>query len=184
MAPPGTKVLIHETPKQWRTWDFHDKEVWYIRTAPLHYQCYRIFIPETRGERITKTVQLPPHNGAMPAISSDDAATDASRRLANVLSKPAPAAPFARFGTQTMDTIRQLAIIFATTYAPPHNSTPPTRHTRATVQLPRRQHSTDPKAPPRVPPAVPPSCPPRPPPDPPPRVDPPTRNPPHRYPLL
>ena len=26
MAPPGTKVLIHETPQHWRTWDFHGKE--------------------------------------------------------------------------------------------------------------------------------------------------------------
>ena len=48
MEPPGTKILIHETPQQRRMWDFHGKEGWYIGTAPLHYRCYHIFIPETR----------------------------------------------------------------------------------------------------------------------------------------
>ena len=48
MAPPGTKVLIHDTPQQRRTWDFHVKEGWYIVTAQIHYRCYRILIPETR----------------------------------------------------------------------------------------------------------------------------------------
>ena len=136
----------------------------------------------------------------MPAISSADAATDAARRLADSLANPAPAAPFARFGAQTMDAIRKLANIFATTGAQPPNPTPPTRHTCATVQIPRLQHTTDPQAPPRVPPTVPPSRPDhpvplrvsptvppyrptRPPPDPPPRVEPPARNPPYRYPL-
>ena len=38
MDPPGKKVLIHETPQQRRTWDFHGKEGWYIGTSPLHYQ--------------------------------------------------------------------------------------------------------------------------------------------------
>ena len=184
MAPPGTKVLIHKTPQQRRTWDFHGKEGWYIGTAPLHYRCYHIFIPETQGERITKDVQCFPQNGAMPTMSSADASKNAARRLADALANPAPAAPFSRFGAQIMEATRQLANIFATTGAPLRNHTPPASHTCATVQLPRWKHSTNHLAPSRVTPAVPPSRPPRPPPDPPPRVETPKRNPPHRYPLL
>ena len=56
----------------------------------------------------------------MPAMSSVDAATDAFRRLADALANPALAAPFARFGAQTMDAIRKLADIFAATGAPPN----------------------------------------------------------------
>ena len=156
MAPPVTKFLIHETPQQRRTLDFHGKEGWYIGTAPLHYRCYRIFVPETRGELITKTVQFFPHNGAMPAMSPTNASTYTAKRLSDALANPAPAAPFSRFGAQTLDAIRQLADIFAATSAPP-NPTQPTRHTRTIVHLPRRQHSTDPQAPLRVPLAVPPS---------------------------
>ena len=118
----------------------------------------------------------------MPYMSSADAATDAASHLADTHANPAPAAPFARFGAQTMDAIRKIADIFAATGAPP-NPTQPTMHTRATVKLPRQQHITNPQAPSRVPPAGPPSSPPRPPPYPPPRVgvEPPTRDPPHRY---
>ena len=105
MALPGMKVLIHKTPQQRRTYDFHGKEGWYIRTMPLHNRCYHIFIPETQGERITKTVQFSPHNGAMQAKTSADAATDAARRLADTLANPKPAAPCDRFGAQIMDTI-------------------------------------------------------------------------------
>ena len=137
MAPPGKKFLIHETLQQRLTWDFHGKEGWYIGTAPLNYRCYRIFILETQGEHITKTIQFFPHNGAIPAISSADSATYASRRLADALTNPAPAAPFDLFGAQTMDAIWKLADIFAATGALP-NPTQTTRHTRTTVQIPRR----------------------------------------------
>ena len=58
MAPPETKVLIHETLQHCCTWDFHSNISWYIGTAPLHYQCYRIYIPETRGECIAKIVHF------------------------------------------------------------------------------------------------------------------------------
>ena len=57
------------------------------------------YIPETRVERITKTVQFFPHNVAMPFMSSADAATDAASHLFDALAHPAPAAPFARFGS-------------------------------------------------------------------------------------
>ena len=142
MALPGTKVLIHETPYQRRTWDFYGKEGWYIGIAALQSRCYRIFITETWGERITKTVQIFPHKGVMLIMPSADTATDAARRLADALANPTPAAPFARFGAQTMDAIRKLADILSSTGAPP-NPTQPTSHTRTTVQLPRRNHSTE-----------------------------------------
>ena len=180
MAPPGTEVLIHDTPQQRRAWEFHGKEGWYIGMDPLHYQCYRIYILETRGERISKTVQFFSHNGAMPAMSSADADIYAATVLADVFANPAPSAPFDRFGAQTIDVIRQLANVFAATRAPTPNPTPPPRRTCATMHLHRLQCDTDPQSPTRVPPTVPPFHPPRPTPAPPPRVRGPARNPPHR----
>ena len=106
MDPPGTKVLIHETQQQRRNWDFYGKECWYIGKAPLHYRCYRIYILETWGELITKTIQFSSHNNAMPAMSSSNAATDAARRLTYAFANPALTAPFSLFGDQTMDSIR------------------------------------------------------------------------------
>ena len=119
----------------------------------------------------------------MPAMSSADTDTDAAKRLYDALANPVPAAPFARFGAQTMDAIQQLADIFSATGAPTPTSTPPPRRTCTNVQLPLLQRDTNPRTPPSVTPTVPPCHPPSPPPAPPPRVDHPARNPPHRYPL-
>ena len=95
--------------------------------------------------------------------------------------QPAPATPFTRFVSQTMDAIQQLANIFAATGAPTPTPTPPPRRTHATTPLPTLQGKTYPHAPQRGPPAVLPRLPPRPPPAPLPRVEPQTINPPHRY---
>ena len=119
----------------------------------------------------------------MPAISSADAATDAARRLDDALYNPPPAAPFARFGSQTMYAIQQLADIFAVTGAPTLTPTPPPRRTRTTIPLPPLQGKAYPHAPLRVPPTVPPCLPPMKALVTPPRVDPPARNLCHRYPL-
>jgi hypothetical protein len=60
LAPPGTKIVIHEKPNQRRTWDPHGIDGWYLGPATDHYQCYRVFVNKTRGERITDTVKFPP----------------------------------------------------------------------------------------------------------------------------
>ena len=141
------------------------------------------FAYRIHGESISPKQYSFFHNGAIPDMSSADTATDASRHLADALANPTLAAPFARLGNQTMDSIRQLANIFVATSAPSPTPNPPPSRTRATIQLPMLQRDTDPQAPPRVPPTLPPCRPPRPPPAPPPRVGPPAHNPPHRYPL-
>jgi hypothetical protein len=43
LAPPGTKVLIHETPNKQRTWVVHGTDGWYLGGAPEHYRCYRVY---------------------------------------------------------------------------------------------------------------------------------------------
>ena len=96
----------------------------------------------------------------MPAMSSVDSVIDAARRLADALANPALAGPFARFGAQAMDDIRQLVHIFSATSAPLPTPDPPPSHTRATIPLPMHKCNTDPQAPPRVPSTVPPFRPP------------------------
>jgi hypothetical protein len=42
LAPPGTKVLIQETPNKQRTWAVYGMDGWYLGGAPEHYRCYWI----------------------------------------------------------------------------------------------------------------------------------------------
>jgi hypothetical protein len=37
MAPPGTKIIAHETPSRRRTWAPHGQDGWYIGPALEHY---------------------------------------------------------------------------------------------------------------------------------------------------
>ena len=176
MAPPGKKVLINKTPQ-------HGNIEWYIGMSPLHYRCYRIYVPETRGKRTAKTVECFPHNGAIPAFSSADTATDAARFLADALANPALATPFARFGSQTMDVIRKLAEIFAASSTVTPTSTTPQICTHVTTPLPRLQGNANPHTLSKVPPEVRPHVPPQSPPAPPTTMQPSRINLHHRYPL-
>jgi hypothetical protein len=43
LAPPGTKVIIHEQTNHQQTWDPHGTNGWYLHLAIDHYQCYRVY---------------------------------------------------------------------------------------------------------------------------------------------
>jgi hypothetical protein len=165
LAPPGTKVLVHETPANRQTWAPHGVSGWYIGAAPEHYRCHRMYITTTAAERIAKTVEFFPHDCAMPKTSSADNATQAALDLVDALENPSPAAPFATIGQEQLHAIRKLADIFCDTTSPaknpqpasprvtPSNSTPP-RVPPTSAITPRVPLTT------LVPPRVPVTCPP------------------------
>jgi hypothetical protein len=58
MAPPGTRIIAHETPSRTQTWAPHGQDGWYIGPALEHYRFYTVYITKTRGERIVETVEF------------------------------------------------------------------------------------------------------------------------------
>jgi hypothetical protein len=64
MAPPGKRIIAHETPNRRRTWAPHGQDGWYIGPALKHYRCYTVYITKTRGERVVEKVDF------FPKISS------------------------------------------------------------------------------------------------------------------
>jgi hypothetical protein len=121
MAPPGTKVIIHETPTQRGTWFTHGGCGWYLGPAPNHYRRYRLYVTKTAAERIVGTVAFFPEQCPMPRLSSSDTITKSALDLIHVLHNPALAAPFAKLGEERLAALHQLATIFrtATTQPPP-----------------------------------------------------------------
>ena len=75
LAPPGSKVLVHEKPRVRKTWAPHGVEGWYIGPALEHYRCYKVYIHTTAAERIADTVQFFPE----PVPSAQDKVVDAAR---------------------------------------------------------------------------------------------------------
>jgi hypothetical protein len=98
MAPPGTKIIAHETPSRRRTWAPHGKYGWYIGPALEHYRCYTVYITKTRGNRIVETVDFFPEKFTVPFPSSRDLATQAAADLTHALLHPQPAGPYCQVG--------------------------------------------------------------------------------------
>jgi hypothetical protein len=55
IAPPGTRVLVHEKPADQETWSPHGTHGWYVGPALDLYRCYRTWVLYTRCERICNT---------------------------------------------------------------------------------------------------------------------------------
>ena len=128
LALPGTRVIVHETPKNRRTWSPHGVDGCYLGPAPDHYLCHRVYIPRTCAERISKTVEFFPHDCPVPAGSSKSAAIAAARALAEALLHPTPT-PFAKLGEDQFSDIQTLSRIFSNV-----SENPPTENTPKTPQ--------------------------------------------------
>jgi hypothetical protein len=119
MAPPGTRIIAHETPGRRRTWAPHGQDGWYIGPALEHYRCYKIYITKTRSNRIVESVEFFPQKFILPFPSSRDLATQAAADLTHTLLHPQPAGPFCQFGDEQAIALKRLASIFAS--AKPRN---------------------------------------------------------------
>jgi hypothetical protein len=112
MAPPGTRIIAHETPNRRRAWAPHGQDGWYIGPALEHYRCYTVYITKTRGERVVETVVFPPDIFKLPFPSAQDLATKAAAELTYALLHPQPAGPFCKVGDEQMLALKRLVDIF------------------------------------------------------------------------
>ncbi|GFH50519.1 hypothetical protein CTEN210_06995 [Chaetoceros tenuissimus] len=72
LAPPGMKVLAHVLPKERQSFAPHVIKGFSVGPAMNHYRCFRIFIPDTGGTRISDTLRWFPHNDIRMPIASED----------------------------------------------------------------------------------------------------------------
>jgi hypothetical protein len=148
LAPPGTRVIVHDKSTVRRTWAPHGTDGWYEGPAREHYRCYRIYSSVTGNERVSDTVEFFPTHTKMPHASSADNAMIAAKELTAALLNPAPAAPFAHIGDAQLKAIKTLAAIFQQTIetatAPPR--VPVKQHAPATTPTTTTTHTntTDP----------------------------------------
>jgi hypothetical protein len=138
LAPLGTKVILHKTPQQRRTWAPHSVEGWYVGYAPEHYRCYMIHVTSTNKTRIGTTVEFFPTHCRVPQTSSADYAVRAALELIAALENPSPASPLAPLGLRQLEALRQLAELLASALPPTAATSPrvpsPAMNTRAVTR--------------------------------------------------
>ena len=88
LALPGTKVLIFERPCDQSTFAHHVVEGWYLGPDLENHQWYKVYVPLNHYDQVPKTIESPPHNCPVPALSSTDAARCAIQDLAKALKLP------------------------------------------------------------------------------------------------
>jgi hypothetical protein len=109
---PVTRIIANEAPSRRRTWAPHGQDGWYIGPASEHYQCYTVYITNTRSNRIMETVDFFPEKFTFPFPSSHDLATQAAADLMHALLHPQPAGPFFQVGNEQKNALKRLASIF------------------------------------------------------------------------
>ena len=114
LAPPGTRVIIHEKPTIRQTWAPHGTDGWYVGPALHHYQCYRVWVPRTHAERIVDTISFFPKTVPIPDLTHKDAAIQAARELTHALQQPRFRGPLAQFHDNYLTSLRELGKIFDT----------------------------------------------------------------------
>ena len=73
LAPPGTRSVIHNRPNDRASWAPYGEYGCYIGPEMEHPRCHEAYIPKTRAERISYTIEPPPKKINMPHMSSVDA---------------------------------------------------------------------------------------------------------------
>ena len=162
LAPPGTRVIVHENPNQRRTWAPHGIDGWYIGPALDHYQCYRVWIPSTHAERIADTIQFFPTILRTPTLSHRDATLQAARELTHALQNLNNANPLSQLSDDQLRALHQLSTFFPTDapgvetqpVATPDKTKFPAPHKPAPSKLRPRPPESSPATPPSPRPAI------------------------------
>ncbi len=105
LAPPSTRVIIHEKPTVRQTWAPHSVDGWYTGPALEHYQCYKVYVAKTASFIVLDTVGFFPDNIPVLKTAVNNAATQALMQLAEALDRPTPPAPFATLHTLHLQAI-------------------------------------------------------------------------------
>jgi hypothetical protein len=147
MAPPGTRIIAHDTPGRRKTWNPHGQDDWYIGPELEHCRCYTVYITKTRSNRIVETVEFPPHKFELPFPSSSGLATQAAEDLTHALLNSQPVGQFCQVGNEQVIALRRLATIFEVA-KPNRGSKKVTPQNEVETNAPQRVQTT--VAPPRL----------------------------------
>ena len=103
---------MHNRTNYLTLWAPHGEYGWYIGPAMEHYSCLKAYIPKTRVERISDTVEFSPKTFHMPQISSMDATYHAAQDRIYSLQNQVPTIPLVKLGNVHKESLKTLADIF------------------------------------------------------------------------
>lgn len=123
LAPPGTKIAIHNRPNSRPSWGFHAEEGYYIGPALQHYRCVKCYIPKTRSIRISDSVQFFPTSIPIPFVTLEDHLRNAASDIITLLKNPPKSTfPTLQLSDETKVAIEQIAKLLQRATSKPINT--------------------------------------------------------------
>ena len=107
LAPPGTKIIVHEKPAVQGSWATRGINRWYIGGVFDHYRCHKLHVYKTAYTRISNTVEFILHSCRIPYRSLAENAPIAATKLINALKNPAPDALFVNIGDKQIEALKK-----------------------------------------------------------------------------
>jgi hypothetical protein len=138
LAPPGTRVVVHETPAQRANMAPHGLDAWYVGPSIEHYRCYRYYIPSTFGIRDALTADWFPHNVPFPKVSNDEYLRQTANDMLTLLQdKTDNPIPSLTYGSSIANAYIQIAKLLKRAIAPPKSTpVPPAPEPRVPIVAP------------------------------------------------
>ena len=147
IAPPGTRVVIHEKPLQRASFAPHGIEGWYVGPAMDHYRCYTCLVSSTNRIRVSDTVKFFPHSVPFPQTTLETYLRQVAEDMLHILQNPTEQPyPTLTFGNTLKNAFIQVSQILKRATIQPSPVTPVPDATPLPTPIVR-----DPVPPPRVP---------------------------------
>jgi hypothetical protein len=124
IAPPGIRVLVHARPTERTSWSPHALDGWYTGPALDSYRCYKVWIWETRGERICETISWFPTKVTMPLASSTDLILAGIQDIVRALHNPTQGSPIAPLTDSHVQALQQLTTLLTGIVSPSATNKP------------------------------------------------------------
>lgn len=100
LSPAGCKAIIHDRPDEQASWAEHGLRGFCIGPALNHWQCYLIYVVETKGIQVSNTVEFFLQKCSDPMINEEKQIGLLLDNLVSILSKPTRMIPSITYGSE------------------------------------------------------------------------------------
>jgi hypothetical protein len=125
MAPPGTRVVVHDKPDQRTSWGHHGTPAWYIGPSLEHYRTMKCYMPTTGSIRYTDTLQFIPATFKFPETTTEDYLRQSVGDILALLQDPPKTLPFLSYGDATKNAVTKIAQLLQRSVPQPRLPIPP-----------------------------------------------------------
>ena len=124
LASLGIKIAIHKKSSQRSSWSYHATEGFYVGPSMHHYRCMRCYLPDTRTEIDSDTLQFIPTSVPVPETTTENDLQQAVSDILAILQNPPKALPFLQAGNITLDAIKAIAVLLKRATSQPSPTLP------------------------------------------------------------